>query len=57
MSERIFKFVDVIFDTGPLLLYLIGSYDINALIITGKIFICFLNFLKISRESLLLLKF
>jgi len=31
MSERIFKFEDVIFDTGPLLLYLIGSYDINAL--------------------------
>lgn len=31
MSERIFKFEDVIFDTGPLLLYLIESYDINAL--------------------------
>lgn len=31
MSERMFKFEDVIFDTGPLLFYLIESYDINAL--------------------------
>jgi len=31
MSERIFKFEDVIFDTGPLLLYLIRPYDINTL--------------------------
>ena len=31
MSERIFKFEDAIFDTEPLLLYLIGPYDINAL--------------------------
>lgn len=36
MSERIFKFEDVIFDTGPLLFYLIEFYDINALKIVYK---------------------
>ena len=49
MSERIFKFVDVIFDTGPLLLYLIGSYDINALRLfnyNGKDFYLLFEFLK-----------
>lgn len=49
MNEEIFKFKEIIVDTGPLLLYLIGFYGINDLRrfnYDKKDFILLVEFLK-----------
>ncbi len=53
MDEKIFRFKEILMDTGPLLLYLIGFYSINDLRrfnYDKKDFILLIEFLKNFRQ-------